>query len=238
MLIAGFPTGSMAANCYLIAAGPGSPCLVIDPGENALDAVRAAITEHELTPVGALLTHGHFDHAASLRTIADAFDVPGYLHPADEYMLDDPLAALSTELRTMLAGYPMPAMRPDELRGLTAGQRLEFPGFELLVRHTPGHTGGSVVFQLDADEASGRPEVLFTGDTLFAGSVGRTDLPGGSTATLDASLRDSLLTRPDSAVVLPGHGPQSTIGAERASNPFLMRLADYSQPDSQKVTGA
>lgn len=224
MLIAGFPSGALAANCYLVAAGPGGACVIVDPGEAALEPVRATVTQHGLRPVAALLTHGHLDHAASLRDVAVEYGVPGYLHAADDYMLDDPLSALSPELRTMLAGYPLPVMRPDELRSLAAGTALEFDGFALTVDHTPGHTGGSVVFRLAADRD--RPEVVFAGDTLFAGSVGRTDLPGGSADELMASLGRLLGSGTDDTVVLPGHGQRTTFGAERRWNPFLAPLAE------------
>lgn len=222
VFIAGFPAGSLAANCYLLAPAAGGDCVIVDPGEDALEGVRATVTEHGLRPVAALLTHGHLDHAAAFRDVTSAYGIPGYLHPADDYMLDDPLAALSPEFRQMLAGYDLPAMRPDELRQLAADEVLTFGELELTVAHTPGHTGGSVVFVLAG--AGDRPEVLFTGDTLFAGSVGRTDLPGGSTATLTTSLRAEVLGRPADAVILPGHGPQSTIGAELRANPFLVPL--------------
>jgi hydroxyacylglutathione hydrolase len=227
VFIAGFPTGSLAANCYLLAPAAGGECVIVDPGEDAFAAVQATVSEHGLRPVAVLLTHGHLDHAASLREVTRAYDIPGYLHPADEYMLDDPLSALSAELRELLAGYDLPAMRPDDLRVLGADDLLSFGDLELSVVHTPGHTGGSVLFALAGD--AGRPEVLFTGDTLFAGSVGRTDLPGGSTATLTASLRSQVLGRPADAVILPGHGPQSTIGAELRTNPFLVPLLPSSE---------
>ena len=228
MFIAGFPTGSLAANCYLLAPAAGGDCVVVDPGEDALAAVQATVAEHGLRPVAALLTHGHLDHAAALRQVTDTYGIPGYLHPADDYMLDDPLAALSPEFRQMLAGHDLPAMRPDELHTLAPDDELTFGELRLTVAHTPGHTGGSVLFALAGDGA--RPEVLFTGDTLFAGSVGRTDLPGGSTATLTASLRAHILGRSHDAVILPGHGPQSTIGAELRSNPFLVPLLTEQAP--------
>ena len=222
MFIAGFPSGSLAANCYLVAAGPGTPCVIVDPGEGALDQVRAIVAEHRLEPVAVLLTHGHLDHAASLRDVTEAYDVVGAMHPADEYMLDDPLSALSPELRAMLVGYPLPVMRPEELLALGPTDRVNVGDFDLVVDGSPGHTDGSLVYRLDGGRD--RPTVLFTGDTLFAGSVGRTDLPGGSTERLNASLH-RLLAASDEAVILPGHGPQSTIGAERQSNPFLAAAA-------------
>ncbi len=138
-------------------------------------------------------------------------------------MLDDPLAALSPELRAALAGMPIGGLRPPTVLALSDRLTPDLAGLPLTIDHTPGHTGGSVVFRLAGDGE--RPEVLLTGDTLFAGSIGRTDLPGGSAAQELDSIHDRLLSRPDEAVVLAGHGPSSTIGAERAGNPFLTRAA-------------
>lgn len=222
MFIAGFPAGSLVANCYLVAPAAGADCVIIDPGENALEQVMATVSEHRLTPVAAVLTHGHLDHAGSLRDVTRQFDIPGFLHRADDYMLDDPLAALSPEFRAMLADRPMPAMRPDELRYLEPGSTLDLAELGLTVEHTPGHTGGCVLLTLAGDGT--RPDVVFTGDTLFAGSVGRTDLPGGSVAELVDSLTRSILPMSPETVILPGHGPQSTIGAELRANPFLVPL--------------
>ena len=227
MLIAGFPTGQLAANCYVVAAGPGTPCAVIDPGEGALEQVRRTVDEYRLAPALVLLTHGHLDHAASLRGITDEYDVVAGVHPADDYMLDDPLAALSPELRSLLAGYPIPQMRPDgEMVEFEQGVRLEVGELDLVVDLSPGHTQGSVTFRVDPD--TDQPPVLFTGDTLFAGSVGRTDLPGGSSQQLTKSLTQ-LLQAPDHSVLLPGHGPQSTIAVERQTNPYLADMAPARQ---------
>ncbi len=222
MLIAGFPAGSFQANCYLIALEPGSECIVVDPGEDASAQLAAVVAEHRLRPVAAVLTHGHLDHAASLQEVCRTYDMPGYVHESDEYMLDDPLAALSDQFRAVMAGMPIPAMRPAELRYLAEGDVLSLAGLSVQIDHTPGHTQGGVVLRLAA--AADGPEILLTGDTLFAGSIGRTDLPGGSTDQLLLSIKTKLLTRDDDAFVLPGHGPTSTIGDERKSNPFLTGL--------------
>ena len=223
MLIAGFPAGSFQANCYVLAVEPGGPCVVVDPGQDALARLEPLLAEHRLRPVAALLTHGHLDHTASVGEFCRGLDVPAYIHPDDEYMLDDPLAALSPELRAALAGMPIGGLRPPTVLALSDRLTPDLAGLALTVDHTPGHTGGSVVFRLAGDGE--RPEVLLTGDTLFPGSIGRTDLPGGSAAQELDSIHDRLLSRPDEAVVLAGHGPSSTIGAERAGNPFLTRSA-------------
>lgn len=223
MLIAGFPAGSFQANCYVLAAEPGATCVVIDPGQDAILRLEPLLAEHKLRPAAVILTHGHLDHTATAAQFCRAVDVPAYIHPADEYMLDDPLAALSPELRAALAGMPMGELRPPTVLELSDLLEPGLAGLPLTIDHTPGHTGGSVVIRVHAE--SDRPEVLFTGDTLFAGSIGRTDLPGGSASQELGSIHERLLTRPDSAVVLPGHGPSSTIGAERAGNPFLTAAA-------------
>ncbi len=222
MFIAGFPVGSLQANCYLLALEPGSDCIIIDPGEDASEQVAAVVAEHRFRPVAAVLTHGHLDHAASLQKVCQTYGIPGYVNAADEYMLDDPLAALSEQFRVAMTGMPLPAMRPEELRYLAQGDQLQLAGLTLQIDHTPGHTQGCVVLRLAA--ADDRPEILLTGDTLFAGSVGRTDLPGGSTDQLLLSIKSKLLTREDDALVLPGHGLTSTIGDERQTNPFLVGL--------------
>jgi len=230
VLVAGFPAGPLAANCYVLAPAAGADCVVVDPGQGATERLRGVLDEHRLRPVAVLLTHGHLDHVASARAVCSRAEVPAYLHDADEYMLDDPLAALSPQLQAGIAALLQPgddldALRPDEVQllGHARNTVLDLAELSIDVLGTPGHTGGSVVYRIAAD--GDRPEILLTGDTLFAGSVGRTDLPGGSTPQILASISAQLLTRPDDAVVLPGHGPTSTIGAERVGNPFLHDLA-------------
>ena len=219
MLIAGFPAGSFQSNCFVVAQEAGAPCVVIDPGEDAAERLQTVLDEHRLTPVAVLLTHGHLDHMASAAAICRAADIPVYIHPADEYMLDDPMAALSAELRAALAGMPKDGFRPDQVLPLADLLEPGLADLPLTVDHLPGHTGGSVVYRFAGD--GDRPEILFTGDTLFAGSIGRTDLPGGSMDQELASIADRVLSRADDAVVLAGHGPATTVGNERTSNPFL-----------------
>ncbi|SDP21409.1 Glyoxylase, beta-lactamase superfamily II [Nakamurella panacisegetis] len=219
MFIAGFPAGSFQANCYVIGAERGGDALVVDPGEAATERLADVLREHDMRPVAVLLTHGHLDHMASAAQVCGEADIPAYLHDADEYMLDDPLAGLSDQLREALAGLDLTGLRPGTVSSLADVTELRVAGLTVQVDHTPGHTGGSVVYRFASD--GDRPEILLTGDTLFAGSVGRTDLPGGSSTQLMSSIGRHLLTRPDDAVVLPGHGPTSTIGDERRTNPFL-----------------
>ena len=223
MLIAGFPAGSFQANCYVLAAEAGADCVVIDPGEGCVPGLQKLLAEHRLRPVAAMVTHGHLDHTAGIGELCRLFDIPAYIHPGDEYMLDDPLAALSEELRTALDGVSMAGLRPPTVLPLSDGLRPGLADLPLTVDHVPGHTPGSVAYRLDQD--ADRPEILLTGDTLFAGSIGRTDLAGGSFAQELTSIRDRMLSRPDDTVVLAGHGPASTIGEQQRSNPFLTEQA-------------
>jgi hydroxyacylglutathione hydrolase len=220
VLVAGFPAGSFQTNCYAVAVGPGEACVVVDPGQDAVEPLEALLGEHRLTPVAVLLTHGHFDHTFSVSPVCDGHDVPAWIHPEDREMLADPMKGLSAEASAFFGGR-IELREPREVRALDDGATLDLAGLSLRVEHTPGHTRGSVVFSTPTEEGV---EVILAGDTLFAGSIGRTDLPGGDHEQMLASLRDTFLTRADSAMVLPGHGPTTTVGRERASNPFLQGL--------------
>ncbi len=226
MLVAGFPAGSFATNCYVLAPGAGQACVVVDPGQDAVEPLERVLAEHRLTPVAVLLTHGHFDHTFSVAPVCDGHDVPAFVHPDDRDMLADPAKGLSREALAFFGGR-LELREPREVRPLADGAALELAGLALRVDHTPGHTPGSVVFSTATAQGD---EVILAGDTLFAGSIGRTDLPGGDHATMLRSLRDRLLTRDDAAHVLPGHGPATTIGRERASNPFLQGLTASQAP--------
>jgi glyoxylase-like metal-dependent hydrolase (beta-lactamase superfamily II) len=229
VLIAGFPAGSFAANCYLVADAPGSECLIIDPGQDAVPGITEIVEQYRLRPVAVLATHGHIDHIWSVAPVCGARGIPAYIHPDDRALLSDPARGLSLGSSQSLFGG-LTFSEPDDVRELTDGLTLELAGITLVVDHAPGHTPGSVTFQLPA---AADPSTLFTGDLLFAGSIGRTDLPGGDYDTILASLARVCLPLPDQTVVLAGHGPQTTIGAERAHNPFLAGLVPAKGP----VTG-
>ncbi|TKG64943.1 MBL fold metallo-hydrolase [Prauserella endophytica] len=214
MLVVGFPAGAFQANCYLLAADAGHGCVIVDPGEGAREGVDAALREYRLTPAAVLATHGHFDHVYSAAEIADAHGIPVWIRPEDRVLLSDPLKGLGPELAAAFGSVSL--TEPRDVRELGDGP-LELAGLRITTGHTPGHTPGSAVFRLDSDEGG---QLALTGDTLFAGSIGRTDLPGGDAREIASSLR-TLLTYPDDTVVLPGHGPTTTIGRERATNPFL-----------------
>ncbi len=230
MLIAGFPAGSWAANCYVVATGPGAECVVVDPGQDAAGGIAEIVREHRLKPVSVLLTHGHLDHMWSVTPVAGTYDATAWIHPADRHLLADPMAGISRETAAMLLGGRYEFAEPDDVAELADGQDLELAGLTVTVDHTPGHTQGSVTFRTpyQADDVS---EVMFSGDLLFAGSIGRTDLPGGDHPTMLESLRHKVLTLPDDVVVLPGHGGQTSIGQERATNPFLLGLVDATSDD-------
>lgn len=217
MLVAGFPAGSFATNCYLLAPGPGEQCVIIDPGQEAVDGVEALLREHRLTPVAVLLTHGHVDHTWSVLPVCQARGIPAYIHPADRSQLADPAVGLGLEPGSPLFGG-LTFAEPDDVRELADGELISLAGLSLRVQLAPGHTPGSVTF--------GLPDVLFSGDLLFAGSIGRCDLPGGSFPDLLRSLARVVLPLPDSTRVLSGHGPATTVGRERAANPYLAQAAE------------
>lgn len=228
MLIAGFPAGAWGTNCYLVAPAAGEECVIIDPGHEAAAGVEEAVAKHRLKPVAVILTHGHLDHVASVVPVCGAHDVPAWIHPDDRYMMSDPEKALGRAIGQSLMGE-LTVGEPDDLRELTDGARLELAGLELTVAHAPGHTEGSVTFGMP--EQADVPPVLFSGDLLFAGSIGRTDLPGGDHDEILRSLARVCLPLDDSTVVLSGHGAQTTIGRERATNPFLREVAAGRGPD-------
>lgn len=218
MLIAGFPAGAWGTNCYLVAPAAGEECVIIDPGHQAAPGVEEAVREHRLKPVAVVLTHGHIDHVASVVPVCGAHDVPAWIHPDDRYMMSDPEKGIGRAIGMPLMGE-LSVGEPADVRELADGATLGLAGLELTVAHAPGHTRGSVTFGLPG--AADVPQVFFSGDLLFAGSVGRTDLPGGDMADLLDSLARVCLPLDDSTVVLSGHGPRTTIGQERATNPYL-----------------
>ncbi|MBY8879877.1 MBL fold metallo-hydrolase [Actinacidiphila acidipaludis] len=224
MLIAGFPAGAWGTNCYVVAPAAGEECVIIDPGHLATQGVEDMLAKHRLKPVAVVLTHGHIDHVASVVPVCGAHDVPAWIHPEDRYMLGDPEKAMGRAIGAQLLGE-LTVGEPGDLRELSDGAALRLAGLEFTVAHAPGHTRGSVTFRLPEATGDSIPPVLFSGDLLFAGSVGRTDLPGGSAAELYESLARVCLPLDDSTVVLSGHGPQTTIGRERATNPYLGEAA-------------
>jgi len=230
VLIAGFPAGSFAANCYVVAPGPGEECVIIDPGQDAEAGIAEIVATHRLKPVAVVLTHGHIDHIWSVTPVCGARGIPAYIHPSDRALLSDPARGLPPQAgRQLLPGLTF--TEPDDVAELADQMTIRLAGVELVVDHAPGHTPGSVTFRA-------RDGVMFSGDLLFAGSIGRTDLPGGDYPAILDSLARVCLTLPDDVQVLPGHGPQTTIGAERAGNPFLAGLTPGAPPGTARPEGA
>ena len=233
MLLAGFPAGSWATNCYVVATGPGEPCVIVDPGQASIDGVHDLIREHRLAPAAVLLTHGHIDHVWSVAPVSAEFGIPALIHADDRYRLVGPAGTSIVAARAQLLAMTKNSLEltePDDVRILEDEQVVDLVGLSFRVRHAPGHTEGSVVFEVD--------DVMLSGDVLFAGSIGRTDLPGGDHARMVESLRRVILPAPDDMLVLPGHGPQTTIGEERAANPYLRPLLpDVSAEVPQRTTG-
>jgi glyoxylase-like metal-dependent hydrolase (beta-lactamase superfamily II) len=213
-----------------VAPAAGEECVIIDPGQDAQPGIEEILTRHRLKPIAVLLTHGHIDHVWSVAPVCGAKGVPAYIHPEDRALLSDPGRGLDLNVGQQLFGG-LEFTEPDDVRELADDAVITLGGIDFAVAHRPGHTRGSVTFGTQVTDGgaktddTGRSEenILFSGDLLFAGSIGRTDLPGGSHQEILRSL-ERTLELPDDTVVLPGHGPQTTIGAERASNPFLTGL--------------
>jgi len=223
VLITGFPAGPWGTNCWILAAAAGEDCIVVDPGHGSGPLIRQVVEEHRLRPAAVVLTHGHIDHVWSVTPVARANAAPAYIHAADVHRLKDPIGTSFTTGREALLAMTegeLELTEPDDIRPLGDAQTLTVAGIDLAVRHAPGHTEGSAVFCFDDDGSPG----LLSGDVLFAGSIGRTDLPGGDHTAMLHTLRTVVLPLHDDVRVLPGHGPTTTIGAERASNPFLQGL--------------
>ncbi len=235
MLTVAFPAAAFATNCYVLAPAPGEECLVVDPGVGVEDTLRDVLAEHRLRPAAVLLTHGHLDHVYSVTPVCGS-DTAAYLHADDRYRLTDPLSTLEPGLVAMLEhqfGRRAAWREPDRVVELADRDELELAGLAVRVLHAPGHTEGSVLFALDEtpDGVTGAgalgadvDRTVLCGDVVFAGSIGRTDLPGGDAEAMTRSLRDVVLPLPDPTLLLPGHGPATSMAAERTRNPYLQGL--------------
>lgn len=219
----GFALGMWQANCYLLGDLELGTCVVIDPGQGGEEAVTKRLAERGVRCEAILLTHGHLDHLWSAPALASSLDVQVLLHADDRYLWDDPGAAFGNlppgALRQQFGLDWAPSS--ERLRTFRDGERFSFSGAGFEARHTPGHTPGSSVFLL-RDGLAGDP-LLLSGDLIFAGSVGRTDFPRGSWDQLIASIERVVLPLPDATRISSGHGPETTLGTERTTNPFIRR---------------
>jgi len=205
VLISALTVGPLEENCYLVGVAP--RCAVVDPGAES-ERIFAEVERRALVPEQILLTHGHVDHIAHCAQVAERYGIGVWVHRADLPYLEGPQWP---ELEALLGARPCPS--PSGF--LVEGTRHEVAGLSLDVIHTPGHTPGGVCL---VDEAS---RTILVGDTLFAGSVGRTDLPGGDWASLERSIRERLFALAGDWRLLPGHGPETTLESERRDNPFV-----------------
>ena len=202
--------GDLETNCWIVSDGIGGPLVVIDPAGDEEDAARLvdAVDDRDVALV--VLTHGHFDHLGAVAPLVEATGAPVAVHEADAHRITDPAPAGTGGA---LFGYEH--VSPPADRVLRGGDLIEAGGVALKVLHTPGHTQGSISLLAEGH--------LFAGDTLFAGSVGRTDFPGGDARALSRSIAEQIAPLPDDTVVHPGHGPDTLVGRERRLNPFFPR---------------
>jgi len=222
MLIHSFPAGPWQTNCYIVAPSQGSECIIIDPGYGASGPARDYIATNGLKPIAVMVTHGHLDHMWSVFPLATGYGIPAYVHKADRHLLSNPAAGVSPETLAALSHLVETDdvfAEPEDVHEISHNSRIEIAGLDIAINHAPGHTEGSVLFDLLDVE-----RFVFTGDVLFAGAIGRTDLPGGSPEAMNESLRSVILPIDDAAHILPGHGPASTMGIERGTNPYLRRI--------------
>ena len=216
MFVASFPAPMYATNCWIIAGGRGQECIIVDPGMPDIShEIRAIIEENNLKPVAALITHGHLDHTFSVKPLADGYGIASYIHSEDREYLLKPQGAHGPEFIATLDA--MNFEEPTDTRNLRHGDLLEILDLKITAIHSPGHTRGSTMFNIN-------DELLISGDVLFAGSVGRTDLPSGSHEAMIKTLKTRVLPLSDDLRVLPGHGPETTIKFERKNNPYLKEL--------------
>lgn len=198
------PVGPYQANCYVVFRDGGAEALVVDPGEEP-DLILQELAARSLTPLAVLVTHGHLDHVGGVATVAAVSSAPVYMSRDEAFLLE----RINDHLYPGLGPYE--PYQPDHL--LDGGEQLQIGPFAIDVLNVPGHSPAHLAFQIEG--------ALFSGDVLFAGSVGRTDLPGGDWAILEASIGRLLDTLPPETLVLPGHGDATTLAAEREGNPFL-----------------
>jgi len=212
LLVERLVVGDFASCAYVVAKGANSECIIIDPGAEG-EALLKVIEKHNLRPKFIVNTHGHSDHIGANSFLKERFpDLKICIHKEDARMLKSTIKNLS-----LFLGRRVRSPKADRI--LQQGDALEIEGCSFSVLHVPGHTKGGIALLRQAEEND--PTVIFTGDTLFAGGIGRTDFPSGNQKLLVQGIKEKIMTLPDDALVYPGHGPPTTVGEERANNPFL-----------------
>ncbi|MEY4314130.1 MAG: hypothetical protein RIS93_710 [Actinomycetota bacterium] len=206
-------------NCWILATEAGQEAVIVDPGigrPNLVKSISEKISEHKLKPVAVLITHGHLDHMFSVVPLTTEIPMRTFISPDDRFLLTNPLAALDKGgvSEQLITTFGADFKEPSDVVELEDFSRFEIAGLDIGAIFAPGHTKGSVVFTVNDEQ-------LISGDVLFAGSIGRTDLPTGSASDMRKTLRERILTLPDGLNVLPGHGGQTTIATERVRNPYL-----------------
>ncbi len=207
MTVKEFLVGAVGTNCFVACNSETKEALVIDPGDNAAD-LKQYMNQNGYHPAAVLLTHGHFDHCMAARELADHYGIAVYVHEEEKKTMENPAFNCCA-----MIGKNLSFTADRYFHGET--DHMSAAGFEIDIYHTPGHTPGGVCFYVPEEH------ILFSGDTLFCESVGRTDFPGGSMAQLVRGIKEKLLVLPNDTKVLPGHGEWTTIGSERQYNPFL-----------------
>ncbi len=220
MLIAGFSAGPWSTNCWVVSPGANQECVVIDPGFDSVSQISQIVLENNLKPVAVLLTHGHIDHMWSVTPVANGYEIPSMIHQADRNRLADPVSSLSADNQALVRTLGGEFSEPRQVTEFSSNETIQIAGMEIDILCAPGHTPGSVMYKF----ADTEQPVLFSGDVLFQGSIGRTDLAGGNWDSMQETLRNVVLPLDDDLVVLCGHGEQTTIGEEKMNNPYLQPL--------------
>ena len=233
MILEAIAAPYFGTNCWILAPEAGSECVIVDPGiasPNLLPPIQEVLTRFNLKPVATVITHGHLDHTFSVHPLCQGYSIPAYIHSDDRALLNDPFKALqpggaSSQIMQELGVSHF--AEPDDVREMIDQQEISLVGFDITVHHAPGHTAGSAIFHFD--------DYLLSGDVLFAGSIGRTDMPTGSPEAMMRTLKEKILPFSDEVIVLPGHGPQTTIGRERRTNPYLQGDFLFQRSKDQEI---
>jgi glyoxylase-like metal-dependent hydrolase (beta-lactamase superfamily II) len=222
VFLASFVCGVFQANCYLVGRDDSNQVAIVDPGMESAEVIARVVKERKLKPVAVLATHGHLDHVGNAETICADYQIPLWIHSADRHMLSDPAAGLGAESQSLVEEWlPNGLREPEEVLLYDDLTSINVAGIDFSLIPAPGHTKGCVMLMTPYPEGKPVSDLVFSGDVLFAGSIGRTDLPGGSTDEMLRSLAGPVLSLPDTAGILPGHGPQTFMATERANNPYL-----------------